>query len=65
MDIPILHKGKLRLRSGEEDELHKVTKPEGVEARLAFRSAADLKATFLPLSLAGSLRAHVEERHRT
>ena len=53
MDIPILHKGKLRLRSGEEDELHKVTKPEGVEARLAFRSAADLKATFLPLSLAG------------
>jgi len=42
--------------------LHKVTKPEGREARRTFRSAADLKAAFLPPSLAGALRVHVEKQ---
>lgn len=35
---------KLRLSEGKKIEVHKVTKPESVEAGLIFRSADNLKA---------------------
>lgn len=40
---------KLRLRKGKGIELHKVTKPEGVEAGLTFGSAGNLQARALAL----------------
>lgn len=44
-----MHIRKLRLRKGKEIDLHKVTKPEGLETGLTFRSADDLKAHALAL----------------
>lgn len=58
----ILQMSKLRLSEGKETEVHKVTKPESVEAGLIFSLLMTSRPSLLPLSLAGSHREQVRRR---